>query len=68
MFFLVRRFTDLYPPDTWKRKDRNNRGDKKNRPVGLCRYTFCERIADVHHLAPIITERGRERKLNQTAL
>jgi len=29
MFFLVRRFTDLYPPDTWKRKDRNNRGDKK---------------------------------------
>jgi hypothetical protein len=54
MFFLVRRFTDLYPPDTWKRKDRNNRGDKKNRPLGLCRYTFCERIADVHHLAPII--------------
>jgi len=28
MFFLVRGYTNLYPPDAWKRKDRNDRGNR----------------------------------------
>jgi len=27
MFFLVRGYTTLYPPDAWKRKDRNDHGN-----------------------------------------